>query len=117
MQHACCVPHEDWLNYQGGPAMQTTIQMPQVSACGATECAYNRESKCHALAITVGDRNEPHCDTMVSAPEHVSRKESAGVGACKVSSCRHNQELECNAPAIRVGLKADSVDCLTFEAR
>ena len=98
--------------------MKLTIDMPAVSACEATNCAYNVVGTCNARAITVGNQVHAACDTFLFDAEHVGpRTESAGVGACKMSGCRHNRDFECEAPSIHVGMHADHADCLTFEAR
>jgi hypothetical protein len=98
--------------------MKMTIDIPAVGECTVSECAYNKESMCHAKAITVGDGDTPHCDTLFCGSEHVRSDDiEAGVGACKVSSCSLNDDLECTADRISVGLKDDSVECLTYTMR
>lgn len=92
-----------------------TIEMPNVSECTVTECAYNTEQKCHARAITVGDGSNPMCDTFFQSPTHTSATGIiAGVGACKVSICKFNEQFECQAQSIKVGHKQGDVECLTF---
>ena len=98
--------------------MNIRVEMPNVSGCQASECAYNRNQECYARAITVGDGIEPGCDTFFKTGDHVHRSTgTAGVGACKVSGCRHNDDLECQASGIEVGFRGDKVDCLTFSPR
>lgn len=98
--------------------MKITVEMPTVSKCSASKCAYNRENKCHARAITVGDASNPKCDTFFENRNHVqSVKRIAGVGACKVTECRHNYDLVCNAQEISVGSIQSGFRCMTFEAR
>lgn len=93
------------------------MEMPKVIECDATECAYNQERKCHALAITVGDHGTPRCDTFWRAPNKGGDLNIiGGVGACRASQCRYNRSLECTASGIRVGRAGDEVDCLTFSA-
>jgi hypothetical protein len=94
-----------------------TIEMPDVAACDATDCAYNKEGDCHARAITVGDGAHPGCDTFMRSRDHSRRPDGAGVGACKVKACKHNDDFECQASAIRVGRGSDTVECLTFARR
>lgn len=97
-------------------SMKVTVQLPAVSGCSVTDCAYNRDHRCHALAITVGDDGEAACDTFCETGAHVrDGSPSAGVGACKVSSCRFNSDLECQAASVRVGYQEDRCDCLTFK--
>ncbi|MCF6522703.1 DUF1540 domain-containing protein [Streptomyces sp. JJ36] len=91
------------------------MDMPIVNQCTVTECVYNREEACHALAITVGDVQHPRCDTYFSAGTKGGDPSTTGrVGACKVSACRHNAQFECRAPGITVGYQQTEVDCLTF---
>jgi hypothetical protein len=98
--------------------MKITIEMPQVSACEAAECAYNVNRGCHARAITIGDGIHPGCDTFFTANTHASHyKKMAGVGACKVSGCEFNAEFECTADSIQVGFKDEFIDCLTYTPR
>lgn len=97
--------------------MQMTIEMPMVSECAATECAYNVNACCHARAITVGDGTHPGCDTYMSASDHTREAQRmAGVGACKVTACSHNDDFECMAESIDVGLQGGTVRCLTFSS-
>ena len=95
------------------------MKMSPVRECGATDCAYNENKICHALAITVGGPTGiPYCDTYTSSDEQGGDSDaSAGVGACKVSSCVYNDRLECNASKIDVGFQQNKVACLTFERK
>lgn len=100
--------------------MQVTIDMPRVASCAVTNCAYNKESSCHARAITIGDARRPGCDTFLDSSNHCSEtKRIAGVGACKVADCRHNRDFECDASEIEVGYAGPGKDvlCLTFAQR
>lgn len=94
-----------------------TIEMPEVSMCGVEECAYNEGKKCCAHAITIGDLQNPRCDTFFNSKSqiHMACSMSAGVGACKVSSCAHNTALECTAAKIQVDHGRDPADCKTFK--
>lgn len=97
--------------------MKMTIDMPLVSGCTMSECAYNVDEQCHARAITVGDGVQPGCDTFLSASKHIrDNQQAAGVGACKVSGCMHNEDFECIANQILVGHSAGDINCLTFTA-
>ena len=94
------------------------MEMPRVSRCEVGGCAYNMEDHCYAMAITVGDSMNPHCDTMCMSDCKCSQTMNiAGVGACKTSKCVHNQGLECGAPEISVGLCDQNAECLTFKSR
>ena len=98
--------------------IRITIDMPPVSECDATGCAYKVDRECQALAITVGHGIHPGCDTYLAIGQHVpDRPGSAGVGACKVAVCQHNRDLECQAPSIRVEVRGDQGECGTFERR
>jgi hypothetical protein len=98
--------------------MKITIEMPIVSECAVTECAYNADRSCHARAITIGDGVHPGCDTFLSSGMHSKEtKRTAGVGACKVTGCSHNDDFECMADSIHVGIQEDQVNCLTYKSR
>jgi hypothetical protein len=95
------------------------MEMPKVSGCSVTDCAYNTNRACHALAITVGeDPSDPTCDTFFKSSTHGGVKDQiAGVGACKASDCDYNEQFECQAPGIEVGMKGSEPDCLTFQTK
>ncbi|GAA2936983.1 hypothetical protein GCM10020221_35920 [Streptomyces thioluteus] len=94
------------------------MDMPQVAVCEVDACAYNQDSACHALAITVGDATHARCDTFFTFPTKGGDSAATGrVGACKMAGCLHNQDLECQAPGITVAALRDAADCLTFTAR
>ena len=93
------------------------MQMPKVTSCSVTGCAYNTNMGCHAMAITIGDLpDDPACDTYFETGSHGGKKElTAGVGACKSFECKFNQDYECTAAQIKVGMKGQQADCLTFK--
>lgn len=91
-----------------------TFLMPEVADCEATDCAYNRDQLCRALAITVGNGTQPMCDTAFNGDVHTRGEAIAGVGACKVSRCHHNTDLECHADTIQVILSSRIPMCGTF---
>ncbi len=95
---------------------KVTLEMSAVQGCAVSGCAYNREQKCHAKAITIGDGQTPGCDTSFSNGSHVREKiRIAGVGACKVSTCRFNDDYECSAGKITVGLsQGNRALCMTY---
>lgn len=94
------------------------MDMSKINVCDATQCAYNRDNQCHALAITVGDSAGPRCDTYLSGGMKGGDPSTIGkVGACKMSPCKHNEMLECAAGAIRVVNSGDKANCTTFEPR
>lgn len=97
--------------------MKMTIDMPFVDTCTVSECGYNRDDKCSARAITIGDGVHPGCDTaLLGASRHTGEMNLAGVGACKVTGCKFNADLECNANSISVSMQDNSVQCMTFQA-
>lgn len=94
------------------------IDMPVVSACHVSECAYNANNRCHARAITVGDGVHPGCDTFLVATPHTrDTGRYAGVGACKVTACQHNDDYECTADQIAIGHAGHGACCLTYQQR
>jgi len=93
------------------------MKMPKVLDCDMTDCAYNRDKKCHALAITVGSPCAM-CDTYL----HSARKggvddETGGVGACRMADCAANVDLECTAKGIHVKHHGKHPDCASFKPR
>lgn len=90
------------------------ISMPKILSCSVTECAYNINSECHTLAITVGDGNHAECDTFYRFKSKGGADMVGGVGACKAYECVYNKSLECNAPGINVGHHSGHADCQTF---
>ncbi len=95
-----------------------TIEMPTVTKCMVTQCAYNASSNCHARAITIGDSIHPGCDTFVSGSRHTRQiNQIAGIGACKTSGCKFNDDLECMADGVQIGMLRNEANCTTFAAR
>lgn len=94
------------------------MEMPAIESCAINACAYNRDGKCHALAITVGNSRHAHCDTYFRTSSEGGDPAAVGlVGACKMADCRHNVRLACQAPEITVGYVQSEVDCLTYAPR
>ena len=88
--------------------------VPKVLDCNMTDCAYNEDKMCHAVAITVGDL-EPVCDTYMKGASKGGISDAiGGVGACKVNQCLYNDSLECTADGIHVGVRSGHADCTTF---
>lgn len=46
------------------------IIMPEVKECSAQSCGFNKNSGCHARAITIGDNEVPGCDTFSPSQIH-----------------------------------------------
>lgn len=93
--------------------MIIATDMPEVARCTVSRCAYNTDNNCHARAITIGDGDNPGCDTYFDNSSHTRSHRSAGVGACKVEACDFNDDLECSADRIDVGREGRSAQCLT----
>ena len=94
------------------------MNMPTVLKCSVQECAYNQKESCHALAITIGHDQHPHCDTFCAGTAKGGDASANGkVGACKIQVCKFNKNLECAATGITVGFLIDAADCQTFQAR
>ena len=94
-------------------------QMPPIMNCEATACAFNRESKCHALAINVGGPNDPrpNCDTFFKTRTRCGRDDAlAGVGACKVLTCKFNELLMCLAPNVNIQVYREQAECATYKS-
>ena len=88
----------------------------KIKECTIRNCAYNRDKKCHATAITVGGP-DPCCDTFTELLEKGGTANTGSVGACKVRSCVYNGELECAAANIKIGKGVCRASCKTFESR
>jgi hypothetical protein len=94
------------------------IEMPIVSECAVSECAYNLNKACQARAITIGNGITPGCDTFLQGSQQAAEGgRTAGIGACKTAGCKFNEGLECMADSIRVGHVQNNVNCMTFAAR
>lgn len=94
------------------------LEMPIVSMCSASACAYNSNSNCHARAVTIGDLTRPGCDTFVGGAHHIREtKQIAGIGACKMENCKFNYDLECMAENVQIDMVSIEVNCTTFAAR
>ena len=91
--------------------MTSMLEMPQVSDCTATTCAYNHDG-CHAFAVSIN--SDAECATFLSLNQKGGLDVVAQVGACQRADCTHNSSLECTADAVRIGAGADSADCLTY---
>jgi len=94
------------------------MEMAKVIKCEVADCVYNMDNCCRTMAVTIGDGNNPMCDTFCHSTIKGGDSASlAGVGACKVSACKYNQKFECQSPGISVGYCEQEPDCLTFESK
>ena len=92
------------------------MKMNPVSGCDMTNCAYNKNNRCHTLGITVGPHAE--CNTFVHASARGGYDDAnGGVGACLASGCTFNDRLECKAAAIDVVTHDKHPDCRTFQPK
>lgn len=90
----------------------------RVSRCEVSECAYNMDKACHAIAIHVASGPHPICGTFLkSMARSGTGSRAAHVGSCKASACRHNSGFQCGAPNIQVDYCWGYVDCRTFALR
>ncbi|MFS1524208.1 DUF1540 domain-containing protein [Microbulbifer sp. 2304DJ12-6] len=94
--------------------MIIATDMPEVSKCAVTQCAYNANDGCHARAITIGNGADPDCDTFLANAKHTSSARTAGVGACKMEGCKFNDDFECSADSIQVGRNGSANNCLSY---
>jgi hypothetical protein len=94
--------------------MTAMLEMPHVTGCTATACAYNHDG-CHAYAVNID--SSASCGTFLSLNQKGGLDVVAQVGACQRQDCVHNSELECAAPSIHVGRSADHADCLSYQPR
>ncbi|MDP5210060.1 MULTISPECIES: DUF1540 domain-containing protein [unclassified Microbulbifer] len=94
--------------------MIIATDMPEVSRCAVTQCAYNANDGCHARAITIGNGIDPDCDTFLANSKHTNSARTAGVGACKMENCKFNDDFECSADSIQVGRSGNSNNCLNY---
>ena len=88
-----------------------------VQSCKVEGCSFNSHSKCHALAVTIGDGTHPRCDTFVQEGSDSGMETSTRVGACKVVSCVNNKKLICKAGFIDVIFNNDHPHCNKFQAK
>lgn len=94
------------------------VQTPKVLDCSVTECSYNTNKQCHAVAITVGDSTCAMCDTYFKSSQKGGAMELTGsVGACKEADCKFNNSLECSASGIHVANHMGHADCSTYSRR
>ena len=94
------------------------IIMPEVKHCTAESCGFNRESGCHARAITIGNHETPGCDTFFAVADTSKHAKStgrtSGVGACKVTDCRFNDDYECVANEVTLDFSKNQAHCQTY---
>jgi len=90
----------------------------KVNACNVSDCVYNSNSSCHALAITIDDPTPATCSTYKKAENGESggaEAQIANIGACKAAGCMHNENLMCTAGEVTIGVKDGKVSCLSYQ--
>lgn len=93
------------------------MNAPKVIGCDANECAFNTDSMCHAIAITIGGTVDHKCDTYCEKSKKGGMMNIISeVGACKVTTCMHNDQMLCSAQSIQVGHVGSEVDCLSYSS-
>jgi hypothetical protein len=94
------------------------MEMPLVLSCDMTDCDYNRNEQCHAMAVTIGDSDNPMCDTFWVTEGKKAKagdpKQSGRIGACRMSQCIYNERLQCMSGSITVGQKEQNPMCRTY---
>ena len=93
--------------------MTTTLEMPHVTDCTATSCAYNHDG-CHAYAVNIDA--SAACGTFLSLNQKGGLDVVAQVGACQRQDCVFNTDLACRAPSITVGSTSADAGCLSYQA-
>ena len=72
--------------------------MPLIVCCTGSNCSYNRNLTCNAMAVTVGGERQALCHTFYQTDRKVAHPESVSfVGACRMEKCCSNRHLECTA--------------------
>jgi hypothetical protein len=97
--------------------MRFDLEMPEVLSCDVGACAFNDNQKCHAKAITIGDKTNPGCDTFFATAGHTTNKQGAGVGACKVESCQNNKDYFCMRDSVRVRKVDGNIVCTEYAVK
>ena len=88
-----------------------------VQTCKVDGCSFNSHSRCHALAVTIGDGNNPRCDTFVQQGSDGGMETSTRVGACKVAGCVNNKKLVCKANFIDIAFNDNHPCCKNYQSR
>lgn len=88
--------------------------MAPVVTCTVAECSYNKQQKCCAPKIEIGD-SHPRCDTFTtSGAAQVVEQEMSTVGMCHVMRCSFNAGQQCEAPGITVTQHTNHADCSSY---
>lgn len=90
-----------------------------VSFCEVSDCAYNKVSSCHAIAVTIGEVRHPACLTFYKSRGGRGGAPSAEamIGACKMENCSYNVLLGCTAGGVTVVFHHGHADCDKYAVR
>lgn len=93
--------------------MQKMCEEGSVITCQSVQCSWNRDEKCFAPSIEVGDEC-PECDTFTMQPIGEMAQDMSEVSHCDAIRCELNEQERCTASGITVGNHAGHADCYTF---
>ncbi len=97
------------------PDMQVRKVEGAVLTCTVPGCGYNKELKCYAPSIAVGD-DHPYCDTYTRDTVAPAESESF-VSQCLTMMCGFNDNSgHCSANGVTLDSHGDHADCATFRA-
>ena len=83
-----------------------------VLTCSVSDCGYNKELRCFAPSIAIGD-DHPYCDTYTQ--ERVPPAETEGfVSQCLTTMCDFNEGDHCMARGVTLDCHGGHADCATF---
>jgi hypothetical protein len=85
-----------------------------VLTCTVSDCGYNKELRCFAPSIAVGD-DHPFCDTYTKTVVPPAETE-AFVSQCMTTMCDFNDAYHCSARGVTLDCHAGHADCATFRA-
>ncbi len=93
----------------------TITDMPHVTECTATSCAYNHDG-CHAVAVNI-DSDNGDCSTFFpTGIDGGLPTVMATVGACQRTDCVYNEHAVCGASEVHIGSGTNPAHCLTYTA-
>lgn len=94
------------------------MEMPLIQSCDMTDCDYNKHKQCHAMAVTIGDADNPMCDTFWVTEGAKAKagdpKQMGRVGACRMNQCTYNDRLQCTSEGITVRQRERNPMCQTY---
>ena len=73
-------------------------KMPLIVSCTGSDCSYNRNLICEAMAVNIGADRQAVCDPFCQTDHKIVHPAAVSfVGACKMERCRFNRNVECTA--------------------